>query len=245
MSILFVDLVVVHGLSEGRDPEEVQELLARYFEVCRTIIARYGGTVEKFIGDAVMAMWGAPVAHEDDAERAVRAARRARRRGRGGRRTSSACRSSPPGPASSAARPRSRSGRSARGWSPATSSTPRRGSRPPPGRAPSSSTRRPTGRFEVRSRSSGPATARSVASGCRSRPGRRARSWRAGGLGRSVLPEGPLVGRESALGDRQGPPCRASARNGRSGSCRSSARPGWARAGSAGSSRSTSTASSS
>ncbi|HEY7970472.1 MAG TPA: adenylate/guanylate cyclase domain-containing protein [Candidatus Limnocylindrales bacterium] len=74
VSILFVDLVSFTSQSEGRDPEEVQELLARYFETCRGIIARYGGTVEKFIGDAVMAMWGAPVAHEDDAERAVRAA---------------------------------------------------------------------------------------------------------------------------------------------------------------------------
>ncbi|MGZ8527373.1 MAG: adenylate/guanylate cyclase domain-containing protein, partial [Candidatus Limnocylindrales bacterium] len=74
VSILFVDLVAFTALSDGRDPEEIQELLARYFEVCRAIIARYGGTVEKFIGDAVMAMWGAPVAHEDDADRAVRAA---------------------------------------------------------------------------------------------------------------------------------------------------------------------------
>jgi class 3 adenylate cyclase/tetratricopeptide (TPR) repeat protein len=74
VSILFVDLVSFTALSDGRDPEEVQELLARYFETCRAIIARYGGVVEKFIGDAVMAMWGAPVAHEDDAERAVRAA---------------------------------------------------------------------------------------------------------------------------------------------------------------------------
>ncbi len=74
VSILFADLVSFTALSDGRDPEEVQELLTRYFEVCRAVIARYGGTVEKFIGDAVMAMWGAPVAHEDDAERAVRAA---------------------------------------------------------------------------------------------------------------------------------------------------------------------------
>ncbi len=74
VSILFADLVSFTALSDGRDPEEVQELLARYFEVCRAVITRYGGTVEKFIGDAVMAMWGAPVAHEDDAERAVRAA---------------------------------------------------------------------------------------------------------------------------------------------------------------------------
>ncbi len=73
VSILFVDLVSFTALAEGRDPEEVRDLLERYFATCRSIIARYGGTVEKFIGDAVMAMWGAPVAHEDDAERAVRA----------------------------------------------------------------------------------------------------------------------------------------------------------------------------
>jgi class 3 adenylate cyclase/tetratricopeptide (TPR) repeat protein len=60
-------------LSEARDPEEVRELLSRYFDQSRTVVQRYGGTVEKFIGDAVMAVWGVPVAHEDDAERAVRA----------------------------------------------------------------------------------------------------------------------------------------------------------------------------
>jgi class 3 adenylate cyclase len=74
VSILFADLVSFTALSDGRDPEEVQELLTRYFDVCRAVIGRYGGAIEKFIGDAVMAMWGAPVAHEDDAERAVRAA---------------------------------------------------------------------------------------------------------------------------------------------------------------------------
>jgi tetratricopeptide (TPR) repeat protein len=52
----------------------VRELLSRYFETARTLIERYGGTVEKFIGDAVMAVWGTPVAQEDDAERAVRTA---------------------------------------------------------------------------------------------------------------------------------------------------------------------------
>ena len=72
-SILFVDLVGFTPLSEARDPEEVRELLSRYFEAARTIIGRYGGVVEKFIGDAVMAVWGAPVAAEGDAERAVRA----------------------------------------------------------------------------------------------------------------------------------------------------------------------------
>jgi class 3 adenylate cyclase/tetratricopeptide (TPR) repeat protein len=74
VSVLFADLVGFTTLSERRDPEEVRELLSRYFERCRALIERYGGTVEKFIGDAVMAVWGTPVAREDDAERAVRAA---------------------------------------------------------------------------------------------------------------------------------------------------------------------------
>ena len=74
MTVLFVDLVGFTTLSEHRDPEEVRELLSRYFDCCRTLIERYGGTVEKFIGDAVMAVWGTPVAREDDPERAVRAA---------------------------------------------------------------------------------------------------------------------------------------------------------------------------
>ena len=62
------------ALAEGRDSEETRELLTRYFDLSRDVIERYGGTVEKFIGDAVMAVWGAPVAREDDAERSVRAA---------------------------------------------------------------------------------------------------------------------------------------------------------------------------
>jgi class 3 adenylate cyclase len=74
VSVLFADLVGFTTASEGRDPEETRELLSRYFDASRTIVERYGGTVEKFIGDAVMAVWGAPVANEDDAERAVRAA---------------------------------------------------------------------------------------------------------------------------------------------------------------------------
>ncbi len=73
VSVLFTDLVGFTTWSEDRDPEEVRELLSRYFETARTLIARYGGTVEKFIGDAVMAVWGTPVTQEDDAERAVRA----------------------------------------------------------------------------------------------------------------------------------------------------------------------------
>jgi class 3 adenylate cyclase/tetratricopeptide (TPR) repeat protein len=74
VSVLFADLVGFTPLSESRDPEEVRELLSRYFDRCRRLIEIYGGTVEKFIGDAVMAVWGTPVAQEDDAERAVRTA---------------------------------------------------------------------------------------------------------------------------------------------------------------------------
>jgi class 3 adenylate cyclase/predicted ATPase len=74
VSVLFVDLVGFTALSETREAEDVRELLGHYFESARTIVDRYGGVVEKFIGDAVMAVWGAPVAREDDAERAVRAA---------------------------------------------------------------------------------------------------------------------------------------------------------------------------
>ena len=74
VSVLFADLVGFTTLSEQRDPEEVRELLSRYFDTARRLIDRYGGTVEKFIGDAVMAVWGTPVANEDDPERAVRAA---------------------------------------------------------------------------------------------------------------------------------------------------------------------------
>src|SRR6478672_7991033 len=74
VSVLLADLVGFTTASEGRDAEETRELLSRYFETARTLIERYGGTVEKFIGDAVMAVWGSPVAQEDDAERAVRTA---------------------------------------------------------------------------------------------------------------------------------------------------------------------------
>ena len=73
-SVLFCDLVGFTPLSESRDAEEVRELLSRYFDTASTVIRRYGGVVEKFIGDAVMAVWGTPVAVEGDTERAVRAA---------------------------------------------------------------------------------------------------------------------------------------------------------------------------
>ncbi len=74
VSVLFADLVGYTTLAEGRDAEDARELLSRFAEAARAVIGVYGGTVEKFIGDAVMAVWGTPVAREDDAERAVRAA---------------------------------------------------------------------------------------------------------------------------------------------------------------------------
>src|SRR5207244_10562442 len=74
VSVLFADLVGFTTLAEGRDAEDTRQLLSSYFNLARDVIGRYCGTVEKFIGDAVMAVWGAPVAQEDDAERAVRAA---------------------------------------------------------------------------------------------------------------------------------------------------------------------------
>ena len=73
-SVLFCDVAGFTPLAEVLDPEAVRELLSRYFGVARTVIGRYGGVVEKFIGDAVMAVWGTPTATEGDAERAVRAA---------------------------------------------------------------------------------------------------------------------------------------------------------------------------
>jgi len=74
VTILFADLVGFTPFAEERDPEEVRNVLTRYSDISREVVQRYGGTVEKFIGDAVMAVWGTPIAHEDDAERAVRAA---------------------------------------------------------------------------------------------------------------------------------------------------------------------------
>jgi class 3 adenylate cyclase/tetratricopeptide (TPR) repeat protein len=74
VTILFTDLVGSTARAEGLDPEDVSATLSAYYTQLRAELERHGGTVEKFIGDAVMAVFGAPVAHEDDAERAVRAA---------------------------------------------------------------------------------------------------------------------------------------------------------------------------
>jgi class 3 adenylate cyclase/tetratricopeptide (TPR) repeat protein len=74
VTVVFCDLVGFTSRAESMDPEDVEALLRPYHERVRSELERYGGTVEKFIGDAVMALFGAPVAHEDDPERAVRAA---------------------------------------------------------------------------------------------------------------------------------------------------------------------------
>ncbi len=74
VTILFCDLVEFTAAAEASDPEDVDVILGRYYAMARGEVERFGGTIEKFIGDAVMAVFGAPVAREDDPERAVRAA---------------------------------------------------------------------------------------------------------------------------------------------------------------------------
>ena len=74
VTVLFADLVGFTSRAEQIDPEDVRALLEPYHARLRAELERHGGTVEKFIGDAVMALFGAPIAHEDDPERAVRAA---------------------------------------------------------------------------------------------------------------------------------------------------------------------------
>ena len=127
VSVLFADLVGFTTLADDSDPEAVREFLGRYFDVAREVVERYGGAVEKFIGDAVMAVWGTPTVREDDAERAVRAALDLVAAVPGlahplviGRWRAPGC---------SLARPRRLSARRARGWSRAISSTRPRDSR--------------------------------------------------------------------------------------------------------------------
>ena len=74
VTVLFCDVAGSTALGESVDPEALRALLARYFERMKGIVESHGGSVEKFIGDAVMAVFGVPVAHEDDALRACRAA---------------------------------------------------------------------------------------------------------------------------------------------------------------------------
>ena len=180
-------------------PEEVRELLSRYFDTCRRLVERYGGVVEKFIGDAVMAVWGTPVAQEDDAERAVRTALdlvaavsalgdevgATELRGASGVLTGEAAVTL---------------GASAKAWSPATWSTRRRGSRRRPSRPPSwwrgdatgdRAGDRVRGRGRARAEGQGRAGSRCVAP-CES-------SARSGGALRSDGLEAPFVGREREL----------------------------------------------
>jgi class 3 adenylate cyclase len=74
VTILFCDVTGSTALGESTDPEALRSLLARYFERMKGIIESHGGTVEKYIGDAVMAVFDVPVLHDDDALRACRAA---------------------------------------------------------------------------------------------------------------------------------------------------------------------------
>ena len=78
VTVLFADMVDSTSLGEALDPETVQDVKSQYFDAIKDALDRHDGTVEKFIGDAVMAVFGIPVAHEDDALRAVRAAADAR-----------------------------------------------------------------------------------------------------------------------------------------------------------------------
>src|SRR5438093_11843930 len=85
VTVLFCDVTGSTELGERLDPEALRALLARYFERIKTIVERHGGTVEKFIGDAVMAVFGVPAVHEDDALRAAGRRRDARGLPRAGR----------------------------------------------------------------------------------------------------------------------------------------------------------------
>ena len=74
VTVLFADVTGSTAMGEELDPEDLRALLARYFAIAREVVANHDGTLEKFIGDAVMAVFGLPVAHGDDASRAVSAA---------------------------------------------------------------------------------------------------------------------------------------------------------------------------
>jgi len=74
VTVLFCDVTSSTSLGEQLDPESMRRVMLRYFDEMRAVLVRHGGTVEKFIGDAVMAVFGIPTLHEDDALRAVRAA---------------------------------------------------------------------------------------------------------------------------------------------------------------------------
>src|SRR6188472_944753 len=74
VTVLFADITGSTGLGQSLDPEALQQMMSRYFAAMKLVVERHGGLVSKFIGDAVMAVFGLPRVHEDDALRAVRAA---------------------------------------------------------------------------------------------------------------------------------------------------------------------------
>src|SRR5258707_6657414 len=74
VTIVFADVTGSTAMGESNDPEDVRALLGRYYSIAREVVAAHGGTLEKFIGDAVMAVFGIPQAHGDDAERGLVAA---------------------------------------------------------------------------------------------------------------------------------------------------------------------------
>src|SRR3977135_2864137 len=80
VTILFSDVAGSTALGEELDPEDLRALLARYYAIAKEVVAEHGGTLEKFIGDAVMAVFGLPTAHGDDAVRAIAAAEQLRDR---------------------------------------------------------------------------------------------------------------------------------------------------------------------
>ena len=80
VTVVFSDVTGSTALGEQLDPETLRRVMGRYFDEMQTVVERHGGTVEKFIGDAVMAVFGIPILHEDDALRAVRAAAEMRER---------------------------------------------------------------------------------------------------------------------------------------------------------------------
>src|SRR5437773_8201250 len=74
VTVVFTDVTGSTAMGERLDPESLRRVMSRYFVTMRGVLERHGGTVEKFIGDAVMAVFGIPLVHEDDALRAIRAA---------------------------------------------------------------------------------------------------------------------------------------------------------------------------
>ena len=194
MSVLFADLVGFTTLAEGHDAEDTRELLNRYFELAREVIGRYGGTVEKFIGDAVMAVWGAPVAREADAELAVRA----------GLDLVDAVQTLGPGHPGAGRRPDRRSRRHPRRHEPGHGRRrPRQHRQPPPGRRPAG--HRPRRRGHAARRSKAIAFEKA---GEQHLKGKQApvEAWRAlrvvaetGGRNRKDTLEAPFVGRDEEL----------------------------------------------